>query len=105
MTRTSWWPDRRPVSTPRQHLVGLLSVAGALAAPFVIDLLGGPPWRALWVLFGFGLGILVQVGMDAARPDPQDRVGVLVYRWVHLTAPLLACLLVLLVGSPFRYDA
>lgn len=99
--RSSYWPDRRPVAAPRATLTSLATAAGCIALPFVIDLLGGPPWRALWLLLAFGIGFVAQAGMDTARPRSGDRVGVWTYRLTYLFLPVLAVGLVVVVGDPF----
>jgi hypothetical protein len=99
----SFWPDKRPVATPRQHLGLFVSAAVAFCAPFAVDLVGGPPWQAMWVLFAFGVGFVVQAGMDTARPRAEDRVGVVVYRVTYLLTPVLVIAMVLLLGGPAIY--
>ncbi len=42
-----------------------------------------------WFLSAFALVLLAQAGMDVARPDPEDRTAVVVYRAVYFGLPLL----------------
>lgn len=52
----------------------------------------------------FGVSLLVQAGMDTARPRPGDRIGVWTYRLTYLFVPVLAMGLVLVVGDPLAAD-
>lgn len=66
-------------------------------------ILGGMPWQSMWPFFAFGVGLLVQAGMDTARPRPADKVGVYVYRTTYVLAPVAVAVLVLVLGGPAIY--
>ena len=86
---TSWWPDRRPLPSRRSTLLSIAATIILVLAPVVVDLAGGAALRDTWFLSAFALVLLAQAGMDVARPDPEDRTAVVVYRAVYFGLPLL----------------
>jgi hypothetical protein len=104
MTRTSWWPDRRPLPTPREQVWALVGAVALVLSPFVVDLAGGPPWRTLWIMSALGVALLAQAGMDTARPPAHDRFAVRLYRTVYFALPFVVTYLVLAFGTPGIFE-
>ncbi|WP_460434880.1 hypothetical protein [Angustibacter speluncae] len=98
MTRTSWWPDRRPLPRRHETLVALLAAAAFVLGPWVVRAAGaGIPVELAVLWTAFGTGLLLQAVLDVVRPDPGDRLGVVLYRGTYVAAPLLCCLAAMLL--------
>lgn len=102
MTRTSWWPDRRPLPRRRDTLVALLVAAAFVLGPWTARGLGADvpvELAAIWNAFGLGFGL--QAVLDLLRPAPGDAVGTVLHRCVYVGMPFALCIgTVALISRP-----
>lgn len=100
-TRTSWWPDRRPLPRRRDTVLGLGFALAFALGPWVVRAAGaGIPVElaALWT--AFGLGFLLQTVLELTRPDSGDRLAVALYRCTYLGAPVVLSVGTVLLTLP-----
>ncbi|GAB4066457.1 hypothetical protein GCM10028777_19160 [Angustibacter speluncae] len=78
--------------------MALLAAAAFVLGPWVVRAAGaGIPVELAVLWTAFGTGLLLQAVLDVVRPDPGDRLGVVLYRGTYVAAPLLCCLAAMLL--------